>query len=61
MGFLSNKIWVRIFLGHPVWYCHAKAPLSPASPPLKVRGGSAPVMHPNSGVPEDDSSAFLKF
>ena len=23
MGFLSNKIWVRIFLGHPVYCCPA--------------------------------------
>ena len=34
-----------------LWYCYARAPVPPLPPLSKVKGGSAPVMHPHSGVP----------
>jgi len=55
----SNSILINNEITYDtVMQRHLYSPLPPLS---KVRGGSAPVMHPNSGVPEDDSSAFLKF
>ena len=34
-----------------LWYCYVKDTCAPVAPPQRS-GGSAPVMHPRSGVPE---------
>jgi len=43
-----------MFINHEITYdtgTVCKGTCTPVAPLLKVRGGSAPVMHPRSGVP----------